>query len=66
MNAKEQAKRRCVNLIREITALEQSGKTGHKQWHQAKQALSRALRAYTKAGATHHELYRLANGECDG
>ena len=57
--SKEKVRQRCLDLMRDIEMLERNGEYGHKVWHRAKDALSRALAAYRQLGATTADIVNL-------
>lgn len=52
----------CLDILLDIETMERGGEYATKRWHQAQDALGRALRHYRDAGATHHDMYTLEAG----
>lgn len=57
--SKEKARKRCLDLIRKIKMFERNGKSGHKVWHRAQNALGCSLAEYRQLGATSGEIIKL-------
>jgi hypothetical protein len=57
--SKEKVRRRCEDLMRDITMFERNGEYGHPVWHRAQEALGRAIAAYRELGATNADVIQL-------
>lgn len=54
--SKAKARRRCIDLIRDIAMYERNGEYGHKVWLRAQAALGRSIDAYRTLGATNADV----------